>query len=198
MNWLSMFRRPWGKEGIQFRRLTPSMAIGSTLSQLTIVWQGDFKLLLCELSRQEEKISVLQPKADYFDAVLSCPRSHPHHPDRQRLWLVRESDEQISPREEHPVPAQWLLDALCPVCAERLHPHRNGSLPWRLWQWTRFPVHEVDTERPRFYLQEDGAGRVCTQDAFASIRFVWKSNYKKSNIGMGKGENRLLIKHIAC
>lgn len=103
MNWLSMFRRPWGKEGIQFRRLTPSMAIGSTLSQLTIVWQGDFKLLLCELSRQEEKISVLQPKADYFDAVLSCPRSHPHHPDRQRLWLVRDSDEQISPREEHPV-----------------------------------------------------------------------------------------------
>lgn len=35
------------------------------------------KLLLCELSRQENKIRVLQPKADYFDTVLSCQDAIP-------------------------------------------------------------------------------------------------------------------------
>ena len=35
------------------------------------------KLLLRELSRQENKIGVMQPKAEYFDAVLSCPDAIP-------------------------------------------------------------------------------------------------------------------------
>lgn len=35
------------------------------------------KLLLCELSRQENKIGVMQPKAEYFDAVLSCQDAIP-------------------------------------------------------------------------------------------------------------------------
>lgn len=92
------------------------------------------KLLLRELSRQENRIGVMQPKAEYFLRRSFLPGRYSHYPDRKGFRLVGHAHEQVSPCPEHPVQAQRYLDAVCPVRAEGLHANENGAVSRRLWE----------------------------------------------------------------